>query len=397
MDFRRLQRQDGSEILPGRRLGGMETSLPYDIAIVGAGILGLAHALAASRLGMRAVVIERDEKAVGASIRNFGFVTVTGQQAGDCWRRAMRSRDVWDEVAPLAGIPVIHPGLAVVGRRQEAVPVLEAFCASAMGRDCVMLTPGEARERFPVLTGGMAAAMYSPHERRVESREAIPRLAAWLQTAHGVDFMWNTGVRAVETGRVETSAGVVSAKYVVVCPGDDLAALFPERLAHYGVQRSKLQMMRLRPRAPVVLGAAVMTDLSLIRYLGYAELPEAEPLRARLKREQAEHIAAGVHLIAVQSADGSLVVGDTHVYGRTMDPFGNERFDALVLEEFAAVFPGMAYDVTERWIGTYASLDDRLMLTDTPAPHVRLVVVTSGTGASTAFAIGEETIKEMTA
>ena len=52
----------------------------------------------------RVVVIERDARANGASIRNFGFVTVTGQQRGQCWQRAMRSRQVWAEVAPAAGI-----------------------------------------------------------------------------------------------------------------------------------------------------------------------------------------------------------------------------------------------------------------------------------------------------
>jgi FAD dependent oxidoreductase TIGR03364 len=371
--------------------------LQYDVAIIGAGIVGLAHALAAARQGMRTVVIDRDGQAVGASIRNFGFVTVTGQQSGECWRRAMRSRDVWDEVAAPAGIPVLHEGLIVVARRREAVPVLEAFCKTEMGEACAMLTPERARARNPALTGQIAAAMYSPHERRVESREAIPRLATWLEAAHGVVFLRNTSVRAVETGRLETSSGLIKAKYIVTCPGDDLVTLFPERLAHYGVGRSKLQMLRLRPRKPCTLGAAVMTDLSLIRYLGYAELPEAEALRARLGVEQAEQIAAGVHLIAVQSADGSLVVGDTHVYGHTLDPFSNTRFDELVLEEFHAVFPELAYDVSERWIGTYASLDDRLVLMDRPAPDVRLVVVTSGTGASTAFAIGEETIEEMIA
>ena len=52
----------------------------FDLAIVGAGICGLAHALAATRRGLRVAVIERDAQANGASIRNFGFVTVTGQQ-----------------------------------------------------------------------------------------------------------------------------------------------------------------------------------------------------------------------------------------------------------------------------------------------------------------------------
>ncbi len=366
--------------------------MSYDVAIVGAGIVGLAHALAASRLGLRTVVIDRDERAVGASIRNFGFVTVTGQQAGDCWRRAMRSRDVWEEVAPQAGIRILHSGLVVVARRPEAARVLEAFCRTPMGKDCVLETAAEARRRSPYLEGIVEAAMFSPHERRVESRDAIPQLAAWLAERHGVEFMRRTAVKSVDTGRLGTTAGTVEARAIVVCSGDDLATLFADRLAAFGVQRSKLQMLRLMPKRPLQLGAAVMTDLSLARYLGFAELAQAAALRARLQREQAAHLAAGVHLIAVQSADGSLVVGDTHVYGHTLDPFTDERCDELVLEELRAVIPSLDYAVTARWIGTYASLDDRLVLFDEPAPGVRLVVVTSGTGASTAFAIAEETI-----
>jgi len=367
----------------------------YDVAIVGAGIVGLAHALAAVRQRLSVVVIDRDLQAVGASIRNFGFVTVTGQQAGDTWRRAMRSRDVWDEVAAAARIPILHSGLVVVARRPEAAAVLEAFAADAMGRECRLLEPAAARGHFPFLTGRFELALHSPHERRVESREAIPRLAAWLAEVHGVRFMRGTAVQSVGTGRLETAAGPVAARMIVVCPGDDLATLYPERFTHFGVQRSQLQMMRLMPRKPVTLGTALMTDLSLTRYPGYAGLAESAPLKGRLELEQPEHLAAGVHLIVVQSADGSLIVGDTHRYGVTMEPFSQAHFDALVLDEFRCVLPDVAAEVTERWIGTYAALADRPLLRDEPAADVRLVVVTSGTGASTAFAIGEETIHEL--
>jgi FAD dependent oxidoreductase TIGR03364 len=370
----------------------------YDIAIVGAGIVGLAHALAASRLGLRTIVIDRDQRAVGASIRNFGFVTVTGQQDGECWRRAMRSRDIWEEIAPAAGIPVLQHGLAVVARRPEAAAVLEAFRNHpVMGEDCELLSPVAGRARFPWITGEAEAVLYSPHDRRVESREAIPRVALFLERAHGVTFRRGVAVLSVEPGRLVTTDGVIEAAKIVVCPGDDLATLFPDRLAQFGVHRSKLQMMRLKPTRPLTIGCAVMTDISLVRYLGYSELPEAKPLLARLQHEQPAHLAGGVHLIAVQSADGSLVVGDTHVYGDTMDPFSDNALDELVLDEFHAVFPHVEYDVTERWLGTYAAAHDRLVLIDTPMDNVRLVTVTSGTGASTAFAIGEEVIKELAA
>jgi len=51
--------------------------------------------------------------------------------------------------------------------------------------------------------------------------------------------------------------------------------------------------------------------------------------------------------------------------------------------------------VIERWLGAYPSVADRAMLVDAPDPAVRIVIVTSGTGMSTAFAIGQEVIAEL--
>ncbi len=50
---------------------------------------------------------------------------------------------------------------------------------------------------------------------------------------------------SVEPPAVETSRGRIEARAVVVCPGDDMATLFPERIAAYGVERCKLHMLRL--------------------------------------------------------------------------------------------------------------------------------------------------------
>src|SRR5271156_5320077 len=110
--------------------GSSAMSIPggaFDVAIVGAGICGLAHALAAARRGKRVIVVDRDAEANGASVRNFGFITVTGQQGGDCWRRARRSRDVWAEISEAAKIPILQRGLLTISRRPEARAVLEQF------------------------------------------------------------------------------------------------------------------------------------------------------------------------------------------------------------------------------------------------------------------------------
>jgi D-hydroxyproline dehydrogenase subunit beta len=366
----------------------------YDLAVVGAGILGLAHALAAVRTGKRVIVVDRDAQANGASIRNFGFAAATGQERGTVWRRARRSQAVWAEVALTAGIAVEHRGVAVVARRPEARAVLEAFMETEMGEGCALLGPDTARDRAPMLAAdGIAGVLWSEGEIRVESRLAIPAIARWLAEAHGVAFLRGTAVHAVAPPALETTRGRIEAEACIVCPGDDLVTLFPDRIAAYGVTRCKLHMMRLASpgwRLP----AAVMSDLGIGRYGGYAALPDAEPLRRRLAAEQAEAVANGVHLIVVQGADGSLVVGDSHHYGHTPDPFAPEAVDALILDEYRAVFAAGPPPVIERWTGTYASAD-RAMFVDAPADAVRLVMVTSGTGASTAFAIAEEVVAEL--
>ena len=367
----------------------------YDLAVVGAGIVGLACALAAARRGKRVVVIDRDAQANGASVRNFGFITITGQERGDMWARAKRSRDVWVEVAEAAGIDLIHRGLVMAVRRPESMVLLETFLATEMGDGCELLDAKALKADHGYLAGSqLLGGLWSPHEVRVESRQAIPAVAAWLAERYGVTFMRQTAVVGVETGKVFTTQGTIEADCVAVCPGDDLISLFPERVGAYGVTRCKLQMLRLADPG-FRLSGAVMSDLGLVRYAGYAALPQAQAVRARLEAEQADQLANGIHLIVVQSADGSLVVGDSHHYGPTPDPFASEAVDQLILDEYEAVFGHAPPPVRERWTGTYASASDRTVLIDQPCQDVRLVMVTTGAGASTGFALGEEVVDEL--
>jgi FAD dependent oxidoreductase TIGR03364 len=367
----------------------------FDLAVVGAGIIGLATALAAAKRGLSVVVMDRDAQANGASVRNFGFVTVTGQQSGAMWKRARRSREVWREVAAAAQIPVLHTGLWMTARRTESVDVLEAFMATPMSEGCRLLSPTEARRRCPQLAApDLLAVLESTLELRVESREAIPRLASWLQAAHGVVFMRDCAVLGIEPPQVETSAGRVRAERVAVCPGDDFTGLYCARLTTYALTRCKLQMLRLADPG-FRLPAAMMSDLGLARYRGYADLPAAAALKARLASEQPQHIEDGVHLIVVQSADGTLVVGDSHHYAATPDAFSLQAVDDLILEEFRLSLGFVPPPVLERWTGTYASAGERPMLMDAPHPSVRLAIVTCGAGASTGFAIGEELIASL--
>ena len=147
-------------------------------------------------------------------MRNFGFVTITGQRRGATWNRARRSRDVWAEVAGPAGIAIDQRGLAMLGRRDEARTVLEAFMDTEMAVDCQLLSQAAVEARWPALEGApVTAALWSPHEVRVESRLAIPRLAAWLAEAWNVHFIRPAAVQTIALPKIQTSRGVVPVSY----------------------------------------------------------------------------------------------------------------------------------------------------------------------------------------
>ena len=92
----------------------------------------------------------------------------------------------------------------------------------------------------------------------------------------------------------------------------------------------------------------------------------------------------------VQSADGTLVVGDSHHDDPTPEPFADEAVDRLILRHLRETLNLGECEVVERWTGVYPTGASSDCLIEAPDAATRVVVVTSGTGASTAFAIAEE-------
>ena len=109
-----------------------------DVAIVGAGILGLAHAYLAARAGKSVVVFDRNPRAMGASVRNFGMIWPIGQPHGVMHQTALRSRSLWLELLQAARLPYRPHGSLHVLYRQDEVEVVKEFVerAPGLGYDC---------------------------------------------------------------------------------------------------------------------------------------------------------------------------------------------------------------------------------------------------------------------
>ncbi len=363
-----------------------------DLIVVGAGIVGLAHAVEAATTGAVVTVVERDERPVGASICNFGHICVTAQ-AGPALGYAELARERWIALGESAGFRVQRSGTVAVARARDELDVL-AELAEERGGAVVLLDEDEVRRRVPGTGAGVVGGALMTADLRVDPTEAIPALARWAADQPGVSIRWSTNVTGIEPGSVRTSRGLLRADHVVVCVNHDLDRLYPEIAEEAAIERCGLQMLAVEAPNGARYDSAVFTATSLLRYSGFARCPSIARVRDRLEADHAELVAAGVNLMFTQRPDGTLILGDTHRYAKTLDPFGDEHLDRLVLAEAALLLGADELKVRRRWQGVYASGPGEFLVAS-PLDGVRAVSVTAGIGMTTAFGLAKAVLDDL--
>jgi D-hydroxyproline dehydrogenase subunit beta len=362
-----------------------------DVLVVGAGIAGLAHAAAALDRGLTVTVIDRDARAVGASVRNFGHACVTAQ-SGELLDLALVAREKWIDYSARAGFFSVQSGALTIARSETELAVLEQLAASRAPGQVALLTEVEVRgqlgaEGDPSILGGALLR----DDVRVDPREAVGALAAWLEAQPGVQFFWQTSYLGGSDGVASTTRGDIRAARTIVCVGHDLDYLFPELAAEREVERCSLQMLRVDAPAGLALRPAVLTGTSMLRYPAFAETPAAADLRTEIAAASPELVDIGANIMFTQRPDGSLIVGDSHRYATTMDPFLAEATSEILLAEIGRVLGVSDLRIIERWQGIYASSPRQPFLIAEPEPGVTVAIVTSGVGMTISFGLAERT------
>lgn len=361
------------------------------VAIVGAGIVGLAHARAAALKGHDVTVYERDTHAVGASIRNFGLGLILGQPLGELFDLASESRETWLEVLPQCGGWHKAKGCLVIARDAIEWHVLQAFHAEFGSAYQTSLRTATDLSRDEMIGVG---ALQSPKEIALDSRHCIPKLTRWLQEKHGVRFEFGTQVHAMTLPEIETSRGIRQADQVIICAGHELQTLYPTQLSALNIDLCSLQMLRVANPGRT-LNPALLTGLSALHYPSFRQsaalLSKLEQLKGHVQQHEPFLIEHGIHLIVQQVGPlGDLIIGDSHHYGKTPSPFQDAEIDEHLLQ-LATSLLGQNLKVIERWQGVYASGARPYEILQ-PEPKVSAVVMTSGIGMSIAFGLAERHI-----
>lgn len=366
-----------------------------DVAVVGGGIVGLSHAWAAARRGLRVRLFERDELARGGSVRNFGMIWPVGQPAGPLRTRALRSRELWLEAAQQAGIRAEQCGSLHLAREMDELAILEEFANSERGGNLgvELITPEETvRKSSVVRQDGLLAALWSTAELCVDPREAIARLPKWLAERYDVALHYGTTVVEASPGRVRTADGKTwEAGQVLVCSGVDFSTLFPDLFARSGVRKCKLHMMRTVPQpSGHRVGPHLAGGLTLTHYSSFAGCPSLGRLKQRVSDTMPEYARYGVHVMCSQTAAGEVTIGDSHEYDADITPFDKLAIDRLILDYFAGFCTLPDPTIAERWAGYYAKHPTLPLYETEPLPGVYVLVAPGGAGMTMSFGQADE-------
>lgn len=370
---------------PFDRTEPLDRTEPVDLVVVGAGVIGLAHAAEALRRGLRVAVVERDDHAVGASVRNFGHICTTPQD-GVALDYALAARARWLELGRAAGFDVRESGTLVVARSEDERAVLEDF-ADRRGSDQVLLLDRSGVGRHLAShDDSVVGGALLPLDLRLDSPTAVAALAGWLET-QGVRFHWRTNALGFEPGVLRTSRGELRADRVVLALGHDVDRLLPDLADSVDLQRCALQMLDVEAPDGLRVEPAVLSGLSMLRYAGLSQAPAAADVRARIRAAAPDLLDVEMNLMFTQRPDGVVTVGDTHHDAVTHDPFDDERTSRLVLDQAAALLGVPGLTVRRRWRGVYARSASTDFLVDKAADGVHVVSVTSGIGMTTSHGL----------
>ena len=367
----------------------------YDIAVIGAGIVGLAVALSAAKRGKKVAIFERHPQAAGASVRNFGMIWPIGQAAGNALDTAMRSREIWLDLKEKAGLWLRASGALHLAYHPDEVAVLEEFLDTTKGAgyQAQLIQADKVGPLSKVAKKqGLKAALWSTTELNVAPRQAVSAIAEYLKTALDVDFYWNTAVTTIDFPHISTfDMGFRVAEHIYVCSGADFETLYPSVFDTLNITKCKLQMLATTPQpADWDMGAMLCAGLTLRHYAAFAHCSSLKTLSDRYDSEEPLFKTHGIHVLLSQNNNNQLVIGDSHEYGKQLNPFDSEDINRLILMYLGTFANYPRTFIGERWHGIYPKMmDGSTEFIKEVEEGVTIVNGLGGSGMTMSFGVAE--------
>ncbi|GAB3930238.1 TIGR03364 family FAD-dependent oxidoreductase [Larkinella terrae] len=375
----------------------------FDFIIIGSGILGTFHALHAARAGKRVLLLEKDNRPVGATVRNFGQVVPSGL-SGRWYRYGRRSLELYREIQREYDITVRQNGSVYIASDADEWQLANELYDQRRADDypCELWSKAQILAKYPALQPDyVQGGLVFPEEISVEPDLMIHRLITYLTTKYpNVTYRVNAAVIGCEPVSGGTTVCLANgerfqAQHVLVCNGSEFRLLYPDLFARSGLVVSKLQMMQTDPMPEVALPGNILTGLTIRRYESFAECPSYASLKTP------DHLAElkkwGIHILFKQALDGSIILGDSHEYATATqtDDLGfdtRESINQLMIREASRIVTFPVYRIQRSWAGFYAQTPQEIFESD--LENVHIITGIGGKGMTSSAGFSEAKMKD---
>jgi sarcosine oxidase len=192
-----------------------------DVAIVGAGVLGLAAGRALAGRGRDVVILEQAE--IGhhwSGSKGSSRILRAGYREPSYVTAALQARELWRELESGSGRQILHPRPHLTfGTGMRSIQ--DAMYAA--GAPCKLLTAAEAARQFPAIAT-RGPALLEPDSAVIAADQALAALAAGgaeIRTGIRVTRLSDDGKQVT----LQTTAGAVMARAAIITAGPWSSAL----------------------------------------------------------------------------------------------------------------------------------------------------------------------------
>lgn len=375
-----------------------------DLVIVGAGMLGTAHAYHALKLGYSVILMEKDNAPQEATVRNFGQIVPSGMPQGKWQRYGIQSLEFYQEINQEHDISIRNNGSFYLASNDQELQLIEELhqINQQAGYTSHLLSSKECFIRFPALKKGYClGAIYFPKELSAEPRQTIHRILEYLQLKFPkLAYHPNTAVincySAKGKASVETATGQqFNAEKVIICSGREFRLLYPQLFQQSDLEVSRLQMMQTYPLPQIVLPGNILTGLTIRRYESFHECPSFKDLDNTVY--DPAFFANGIHILFKQAMDGSIIIGDSHAYAPalTSDQVGfdlDQSINELMIKEAARIIDLPEWRIQTYWNGYYAQVKNGDIFEYAVDDHIHIVTGIGGKGMTTSLGFAYDSI-----
>lgn len=363
----------------------------FDLIVIGGGVLGTFHAYHALKKGLTVALLEKNDKPVDATVRNFGQVVPSGMNAK--WQRyGRKSLELYKSIQQEFDIKIQNHGSIYIASNPEEVTLIEELSTINKNNDYAseLLTKEQCLKKYPSIREDYCkAGLFFPEEVSADPRYMIHQIHSWMKTLPNFSIHYQTLVKEIDRKGnscklTDKLGNFYEAEKVILCSGSEFEILYPELFLQSDIELVKLQMLRLSSQNKVKIPGNILTGLTIRRYESFEECPSFQSIKSK-EDPNSYWKKWGVHILFKQENDGTIILGDSHEYAdvknkNDIDFYIRNEVNEYFVEEGKKILNLDTWQIDSAWLGIYSQCKENDLYQNTIDDKVHIVTGIGGKG-----------------